>query len=275
VELCRLIAAVVFDYTLTGETRSLGGPKREKAVEYGFARFCDEDNVQVDEPITLLAATEFFNTRTPWTTSHFLAEDMGVKSSSARGVAFEQFSAYLIGTAFKSPRRLSDVFRFVKMSPLGKMHAELVAVRLEEGELNYTTVDISSRSGPTYIMGHTSHSNQATLEWLRDPKGTVFHFPANTIGPDVILFLKLSDGRIIAVLVQCKQISAPTLGDKATKNALRATDPEQMTSRRRKRKRSSGVGSRRDKGRESVAMDDQRVGLMFDTVGFSLTVACR
>jgi hypothetical protein len=108
----------------------------------------------------------------------------------------------------------------------------LVAVKKAKRGFEYTPVDISSNTGPTYILGQTGRDQWATLDWLRDPKNTVFFFPSNAIGPDLLLLLMLSDGRLLRLLVQFKQITANTCGPVATADAFRTTDPSAFVSQR-------------------------------------------
>ena len=159
----------------------------------------------LDEPLAIMAAAHFFNMETLWSDFHFLRDGLSTSDSSARGVAFTQFSPYLLGLAFRTPRPLSSVFTFIGRTSQEKETGQLVAIYKDNNGFCYDPVDILSGSGPTYILGYTAHMESDTISWLQDPKQTIFCFLAKTVRPDLILYLKLSDGTILLLLVQLKQ----------------------------------------------------------------------
>lgn len=228
--LLRQIAGFVFDYIFNGKPRGLGSVNNVKLVEYGFARFGTSENVLADEPLPLLAATHHFTVRTPWNLDYFLLEGVSTSNDSARGTAVEQLGAYILALAFRSPRRLSDVFQFIGVNDLGKEAATLVALHKVNGGPVCTPIDISSNQRGAYILGHSTRTEMESLSWVRDPKRTAFCFPVHTLGPDLILFLQLSDLSILRVLVQFKHINTKTMGPQDTADAYRTTDPSQFFS---------------------------------------------
>jgi hypothetical protein len=114
---------------------------------------------------------------------------------------------------------------------LGDETAQLVAIHKTDTAFVDNPIDIQSETGPTYILGHSHSTVQETISWLKDPHRSVFCFPANTIGPDLILVLKLSDGQMLRVLVQFKHINENTLGASETRKAISTTDPDCFISR--------------------------------------------
>lgn len=217
--------------------KPLGNPYK-KLVEYGFARFHGGgQEVIADEPLPLLAAAHHFRT-TSWNLSYFMTTDLCTNNDSARGFAFEYFCAYLLGLAFKSPTRLSDIFTFLGPNNVSDQVAQLVAVYKDERcSTIITPVDISSNHGPGYTLGHTCRTDEETLSWFEDPQRTVFCFPNKSIGPDFVLLLQLCDKTLLRVLVQCKHISSKgTLGSTETFDAFRTTDPRMFIAHRNKKK---------------------------------------
>jgi hypothetical protein len=204
-------------------------------VEYGVARFGLEGSVEgivADEPLALLAAVHHFTTNSAWSFRHFLQDALSTSNDSSRGFAFEHFGAFLLAMAFRSPARLSSVFRFAGSNSLENENAQLVALhKTDGGGFVCNPVNIFSNEGPTYTLGHTARTELETLSWLHDPKRTVFCFPAKSVGPDAILVLELSDRRVVSVLVQFKQLTKDTLGPQATAKAFETTDPQQFNSR--------------------------------------------
>jgi hypothetical protein len=120
---------------------------------------------------------------------------------------------------------LSTVFQFVGAHELENEVAELVAIHKNDAGFVCSPVDISSGMRPTYILGRTPRTEAETLSWLQNPQRTVFCFPAKTVGPDLMLFLRLSDNSIIRVLVQFKHENQNAMGPRDTADAFRTTDP--------------------------------------------------
>lgn len=89
---------------------------------------------------------------------------------------------------------------------------------------------IGSTERPTYILGRSTRTQADPVQWFRDPDHSVFCFPNNSLGPDLILLLQLLDGGLLRVLVQFKHLSDPTIDPKATEDAFRTTDPNQFLS---------------------------------------------
>ncbi|KIM25388.1 hypothetical protein M408DRAFT_210132 [Serendipita vermifera MAFF 305830] len=228
--LFRQVAGFIFDYIFNGKPRNLGGLSDKRLVEYGVARFGNMKKIIADEPLALLAAVHYFTTETSWSLQYFLQNGLSTPNESARGIAFEQLGAYLIGIAFKSPTRLSTVFQFIVPHELENEVAELVSVHKTDRGLVCNPIDISSEMRPTYILGRTTRTEEETLDWLRNPERAIFCFPANTVGPDLMLLLRLSDHSLIRVLVQFKHLSSLTIGPHDTEVAFNTTDPNKFVS---------------------------------------------
>ena len=191
----------------------MGGSDYEKLVEYGVARFGNLKDIIADEPLALLAAIHYFTTETPWSLSYLLIDGLCHPNEGARGIAFEQFGVYLLALAFRTPTRLSKVLKFAGKSEIRGEVGQLVAIHLNQaGEFVCHPVDITSDMRPTCILGRSPRTENGTLSWLKDPKGSVLCFPAHTVGPDLILLLQLSDSRIVRVLVQFKYTTSNTIG---------------------------------------------------------------
>lgn len=168
----------------------------------------------------------YFAHKTQWTLQYFLGESLTTSYEPARGIALEHAGAYLLCAAFRNPRRLSEIFDFAEDSPLKDEIAQIVALELDETTKKFTLhpVDVSSNLIPTYIWGCSPQTEEATLNWLKNPRRTMFCFPFNTVGPDLIMVLKLSDNSVVRILVQFKYKQDP-LYTKDTTDALRTTDP--------------------------------------------------
>jgi hypothetical protein len=180
----RQVACFVLDYIFKGESRFLGDEKFFKLVEYGIARFglVKLQAILVDEPLALLAALHYFATETKWTLQHFLLGGVSNMDPATRGKALEYVGAYLLADAFKSPRRLSEIFTFVSPNELAEKVAYLVCIDKTEGMESCAPVAIFSDQPQTgtYILGQTITNEKDMASWLKNPSRCVFLFPAHT-----------------------------------------------------------------------------------------------
>ncbi|KAG8806438.1 hypothetical protein FRC17_004991 [Serendipita sp. 399] len=228
--LIRQLAGFLFDYIFSGQSRNLMGLDNESLVEQGIARFKDEKNITTDEPLALLEAAKFLSTQPEWNLFYFITETLGRSyNKAARGIAVEHAGAYLLCLAFTQPRQLSEVFEFATDHPLKYEVAQLVALQRNAARFDYFPADLSSGSIPNYIFGCMNRTELETLDWLKDPKRTLFCFPAHTVGPDLIMILRLGDGTVIRVLVQFKYKERDIAHD-GTTTTLQTTDPEYFVS---------------------------------------------
>jgi hypothetical protein len=228
--LFRRLVGCVFDYIFHGNPRSQLTLEDIKLVECGIARFGHDKNFICDEPLALLAVANYYTKQTQCDLPYFLNEGVSGSNASARGVALENFGAYALALAFRSPTRLGDVFDSVGgKNDLENEIGHLVTVHKQDECFKIHPFDISSPSLPTYILGRKHDSSKETLDWLDDPNRVVFCFPAQNVGPDLILVLQLSDGHLLRVVVRFKH-SMTNQGSQDTIDALELTDPRKLNS---------------------------------------------
>jgi hypothetical protein len=176
-------------------------------------------------------------------------DGLSTSNERARGVAFEQVGAYLLGLAFSSPTPLSDVFKFVGDKELNGQKAQLVAIHKHDGNFVFNPVNIlSTEPTASYVLGYSPHTREETLAWLNDPQQTVFCFPANAVGPDLILVLGLPDKTLIRVVIQFK--TEEIIGPIKTANAFRPMDPGQLTSQQFRPSTQDAVPSQAERGKQ-------------------------
>ncbi|CAG8662197.1 12927_t:CDS:2, partial [Acaulospora colombiana] len=197
-----------YECLLTGKMRSVGGESGDLLVELGISRFKQSGpeqarEAETTERIMILKLCDFFETLKMTMESHLIHE-LGASNPSSRGIAFEPFGAFLLARAFSSPRPLSEVFDFLENCTIQDEPAELVTLRKIDGQFKCTRLDIKSDMQSQNI-GRSPSDPEAMLEWLEDPKGVAFCFPPNTVGPDLVLVLRLTrTNTVLRVVVQFK-----------------------------------------------------------------------
>ncbi|KAL5521780.1 hypothetical protein ACEPAF_2528 [Sanghuangporus sanghuang] len=202
-------------------------------VELGFARFIDSGgkDAYVDEPIVLLAAARHFDTvgvpldRHAWRTM-----DSATRSEN-KGYSYEVSLAYYLACAFDDQTNLCEIFNFGKDVPTWAEHpAELVSVVLTDEGLEANRFHLLNYLGSTSAIGVNCPDLQKTMQWLENPT-SVMCFPDNNMGPDIICFIRLLDGTIVAVLVQCKFRDKNTLDKRTLDAAVKSLDVSQLYQR--------------------------------------------
>ena len=224
------LASFVFEYTITGKISGLGGPNGDKMVEFGVSRFKKSSSssprmAETDEPLAILGLVTFLEQHRLALGTH-LRGALNVANASARSIAFEPFGAYLIARAFSTPTLLSNVFDFVGESRLKDEFAELVTLERIDGAIRINPLNLTSGLNlrSNHVLGCSPPTSPDTLEWLHNPRGLAFCFPANAVGPDLIFVLRLtSDGTILRVCVQFKHMQELT--PKETGKAIRTIEP--------------------------------------------------
>ena len=120
------------------------------------------------------------------------------------------------------------------------MMAQVVIVSKTHGATKLYPLNITSNVQPSHVFGCTTSTQQETLQHLQSPSGFAFCFLANTIGPDVVLFLQLSDSSLLRVLIQYKQHTANTLSPNNTNAGFRTTSPANFILQRKRKEKLRG-----------------------------------
>jgi hypothetical protein len=208
--------------------RNLDGKFGDLLVELGISRFKPfaYEEAETSERLVLLALFDLF-ARTESVDSDILHVLKSAHTSS-QGIALEWIGAFLLARAFSLPRPLSDVFDFVGECKIKDEPAELVTVEKVNNSFKYTRLDTEffTRSSPIGC----SPNPEGVLEWLKDPKGFTFCFPPTTVGPDLLLMLRLTKyDTIIPVCIQFQNIAQ--LDREGRESAILKTDPNNWFSK--------------------------------------------
>ena len=230
--LLRIVADFVLEYTFTYTIHSLDGHDTGAIVEYGMSRF-KRGVAETDEPLAILTLVTFVEQETKMTLERRLRNTLNTSNAAYRGIIFEGFGAYLLARAFSAPRRLSDIFNFVGGKEVNEALqdglAELVALERVGDNFQMTPLKIKTHYWLNHILGCSPSTVTNTLEWLQDPQGTAFCFPANIIGPDLIFVLRLtSDNTVLCMCVQFKHMEK--MSPKDWRKAICTTNPSTFLS---------------------------------------------
>ena len=235
-DLLHMLVDFVLEYTFTGNSPSLNGPMGDTMVEFGMSRF-RKQKVLTDEPLAILALVTFFR-KQGQTLAKYLTHKLNTPDAAYWGISFEAFGAYLLAQAFSVPKTLSEIFEFVGGNQaLQNERAELVALEKVDHKFQTTPLRIETNLRSCHILGCSPSTNADTLEWLQDPQGSAFCFPANSVSPDLIFVLRLtSDNTVLHMMVQFKHMQS--LSPQQLGKAIRTTNPLTFLSRKSNNNRS-------------------------------------
>ncbi|KAF9446423.1 hypothetical protein P691DRAFT_627847, partial [Macrolepiota fuliginosa MF-IS2] len=198
------IHQVTTHYLMRSITPPLGGDEA-MYVEYGFARFVDSEtrDIAIDEPLVLLAAIRWMNTNHQ-TSYKMLVREISTHNTTFNG--FENYVAFSLDLVFSQPRRLNEVFTFHETPPTwAEMYAEIVSLHCNDsGDVETGVVSFANSFGPSVTLGVNAKSPTSVLDWLGHRTHSPFCFPHQSMGPDVMFILRLSDGSLIWVALQTK-----------------------------------------------------------------------
>jgi hypothetical protein len=221
----------VWRYLLQGKPIILQS-EQSKWVEGGFARFISQGETCVaDEPLVMMAAANQLLQNGYFETT--AREGLDTTHPSVAGLNYEVYLAvYLLG-AFSGSVSLEEIFKFPGVAPewARAKGVKLVTPVPGSGEGNWSQVNWSAppQVPPTTRLGLQADDCPQVVEWFKRPSTTVL-FPDKFMGPDLVCFLRLPDGKVICVVLQAK-VSTEGLPQSKMKQAVDTTDSKKFYTR--------------------------------------------
>jgi hypothetical protein len=222
----------VWRYLLQGKPLILQS-EQSTWVESGFARFLSQGQTCVaDEPLVMMAAANQLLQNGYFETT--AREGLDTTHPSVAGLNYEVYLAvYLLG-AFAGSVSLEDIFQLP--GAIAPEWARAKGVKLvtpvpRSGAAKWSQVNWSAppQVPPTARLGLQADDCPQVVEWFKRPSTTVL-FPDNYMGPDLVCFLQLPDGKVICVVLQAKVSTEGLPRSKMTK-AVDTTDSKKFYTR--------------------------------------------
>jgi hypothetical protein len=157
-------------------------------VECGVARFMDGgSDITIEEPIALMSILRHFENK-----GVSLEGNIRMCMQSAQGPAFEEAVLLSCTALFRRGTRVDEVFRFHGKTPEWACQEATIYDIPKENPVTPSTNVIYSAPNP-----------KAVEKWnkLMD---TGWCVPGNNMGPDLMAWLRLKDGRMLLVVFQAK-----------------------------------------------------------------------
>jgi hypothetical protein len=206
--------------------------ERQSLVEYGIARFVgntptsdDETPVQVDEPLALVALVRYFESRHLTLERHIRAT-----MQDNKGLAFEESVLLAITKLLRGGRKLNQVFEFYKTTPDWSNHTAKVVTRMPSGDCVDFGIIGHDSVFPSTGLAFYARTPKAVKGWL-EGGGAGWCIPGNSMGPDLMAWLRLDDGRFLLLVIQAKchlTGNINTLSAEVTADAIRSLMPSKF-----------------------------------------------
>ena len=200
----RVFSRWLLDQTLLPLTK-----KEAELIELGFAYFSDYrgQEVSLAEPLVILALmTELKKTSPTFSIARRIELDLAEykRTFFLKGHPLQKFITFYYVYTFgnDSESRLCDVFDFGKEVPgWAEQSVELVSVSRVDGQVTVHPFWFQECLTGTKHIGRRCSTVEETLSWFEDPS-TVVCRPDELMGPDVVIFVRLSCGLVLPVFTQ-------------------------------------------------------------------------
>ncbi|KAH9964718.1 hypothetical protein BGW80DRAFT_1347450 [Lactifluus volemus] len=195
----------------------------KELVEHGLARFIDRgmEKLDVTEPIALMSALRHFETQGVTLEGHVEGD-----LQSDKGLGFEEAVLVSCTKLFRQGARLDQVFKFHGETPEWAHQMASIVVRLDDG--TFEGFDISNEN-PVVPPGVAffAQNPEDVERWMKSMH-TGWCVPGTLMGPDLMTWLRLNDGRFLLVLFQAKchlSGNIDTIAAEETASAIRTLCP--------------------------------------------------
>ncbi|KAG8813540.1 hypothetical protein FRC17_001503, partial [Serendipita sp. 399] len=188
------LALIIYAYLTRGEHLPLSEPRRY-LVECALARFSSGGHIVVQEPMALVGIFQYFHKKT-----HKVTKYLRMQAQFSRGKAFEYIVLLAMTSILRDFCPLRNVFDFLDE------HCDLANV---EGRIvaRESTGEFVSMHTPSAEVATRVYNVAAVTKWIRH--GTsAWCLPDSYMGPDLLTWIELSDGRHILVAIQAKSYSS-------------------------------------------------------------------
>lgn len=255
-EMTTRIRQACYNYFLISRLDVSLGENETQYLELGLARIQKRGTLQqpitvIDEPLVLLSCAMWFNSNTSDTLYKNLADSIGNHNASTGRNGFEEFISFYLLNIFRKPTLLNEVFDFtgadgiVNDGGLGCKKATIVALHKITGlELGEAKISLRKGNQTSEIFGPVGLSISqpgnggltSLIEWLEFKKHAAFCFPMNSMGPDIMCFLKVEqdpdnpdDYTYVCLAMQCKYYqSDSSLNPFTLKKAVATITPKEF-----------------------------------------------
>ena len=201
------VKAVVQSH-ITGN-RPIFGPVNAKAVEYGIARFREDDlKGHIVEPLAFLSLVTWLENSLHMDINTMIRSPLAY--SSLRGSAFEELIILHLFRSFCRPVPLDAIFEFHGTTPSWRAGLAQIVGRVDGKYVPVRILSDDTWLNPKLAVVHYAENIKEVLDWLEvsgSPSAPAVLIPGNLSGPDIMAWVEIN-GRRVLLMGQMKSYLA-------------------------------------------------------------------
>jgi hypothetical protein len=191
-------------------------------VQLGPARFTG-DGVTIDEPLALVGVMRFFDDR-----DITLEGDIQASLQDDKGTIFQEAVLFAITKLLQNKRELKDIFEFQRRYPAWARRSAQVVSQVHPND--FRPFDIATSEPVTSFDGvaFCARDPEDVKQWITGRRKAGWCVPGEQMGPDMMTWLRLDDGKLLLLVVQVKRHLSDTFTAESIPSPQTSEDiPEQ------------------------------------------------
>ena len=171
--------------------------EQESLVEYGVARFVPEGGktkITIEEPLVLISIMRYFE-------SNYCTLESQRRLQDAQGVESEGAVLLAMTRLLQDQRQLRSIVEFYGESPSWAGCTAQIVARTSSGNFEAFAIDNLTIMRSTFAF--SAKSPKDVKCWLESGEAG-WCIPGNLMGPDLMTRIRLSNGRLLVLVIQAK-----------------------------------------------------------------------
>jgi hypothetical protein len=166
-------------------------------VEYGLARIVG-NQTHIKEPLSLVSIMRYFESKglTPDKTIWGRIQDN-------QGIGFEDAVLLAVTKLLRHGRKLNDIFDFHESSPTWADCTAKIVTQISSGHFESFDMVTDQPVIPSTGVAISAKEVVDVRDWLHHG-GASWCIPGQSMGPDLMTWLQLSDGNYLLLVIQAK-----------------------------------------------------------------------
>jgi hypothetical protein len=196
--------------------------KHAQLVEYGLARFTD-DKVTIEEPLALVSIMRFFDA-----CDKTLEDNIERRLQDNKGTAFEEVILVAITKLLQNKRKLNDIFEFHGEDPAWASRTAQIVARTRSRDFHPFDLVTGQPVRPSTGVAFCAQNPEDVRQWVTGEREAGWCVPGELMGPDIMTWLQLDDGKLLLLAIQVKCYlsgNRDTVTAEVTKDAILSLVP--------------------------------------------------
>jgi hypothetical protein len=185
--------------------------------------------ITVEEPMALVSIVRYFASQ-----GVTLEQDIRARMNPAKGLAFEEAVLLSCTKIFRRGARLEDVFQFYGTKPEWASQVAHIVIPKHDKTLDVFDIVNLEPVIPSAGVAYFAEYPKDVQQWITSMCAG-WCLPGRYMGPDLMTWLKLADGRMLLLLIQAKcrlEGNIDSLAADVTAKAIRSLIPSHFYAKR-------------------------------------------